>query len=161
VFDFWDSKRNRRTRTSHTESPNVAVLFGRREVRIKLGADYSAVDEKNRALSAGCSQTRSQGDYDRVVIDAVEGSWRAQPDQDTTIVLSLPDPSHFTWKVTHQGQSRELQGRLTYGNGLLTLAQDQGAPMVGNVTWTDASHFTFKVPGAGPDDPGLTFSKAP
>jgi hypothetical protein len=33
--------------------------------------------------------------------------------------------------------------------------------MVGDVTWTDETHFTFKVPGAGPDDPGLHFAKAP
>src|SRR5207237_3664147 len=90
----------------------------------------------------------------------LEGSWTAHPDQDTTITLTFPDPEHFTWKVTHQGQSRQLQGKLTYGNSILTLAQDQGAPMVGNVTWRDETHFTFKVPGAGPDDPGLTFAKS-
>jgi hypothetical protein len=33
--------------------------------------------------------------------------------------------------------------------------------MVGNVSWTDESHFHFKVPGGGADEPGLTFSKAP
>jgi len=32
--------------------------------------------------------------------------------------------------------------------------------MVGNVTWRDGTHFSFKVPGAGPEDPGLTFSKS-
>jgi hypothetical protein len=54
-----------------------------------------------------------------------------------------------------------LQGRMTSGNGLLTLAQDQGPPIVGNVTWADDSHFQFKVPGAAQDESGLTFSKAP
>ena len=33
--------------------------------------------------------------------------------------------------------------------------------MVGNVGWIDETHFTFKVPGAGPDDRGLSFTKAP
>ena len=61
--------------------------------------------------------------------------------------------------MTQQGQRRQLQGRLTYGNGILTLAQDQGPAIVGNITWTDENHFTFKVPGAGPNDPGLTFTK--
>ncbi len=32
--------------------------------------------------------------------------------------------------------------------------------MVGNITWRDETHFTFKVPGAGNDDPGLSFSKS-
>ena len=49
---------------------------------------------------------------------------------------------------------------MTYGSGILTLAQDQGPAMVGNLTWRDETHFTFKVPGAGPDDPGLTFAKS-
>jgi hypothetical protein len=90
----------------------------------------------------------------------LEGTWTAQPDPDTTITLSFPDPGRFTWKVTHQGQSRQLQGKLTYGTGILTLAEDQGPAMVGNLTWRDETHFTFKVPGAGPDDPGLTFAKS-
>ena len=50
---------------------------------------------------------------------------------------------------------------MTSGNGLLTLAQDQGPPIVGNVTWQDETHFTFKLPGTGADDAGLAFSKAP
>jgi hypothetical protein len=89
----------------------------------------------------------------------LEGTWTAQPDQDTTITLAFVDQDRFTWQVTHQGQSRQLKGKRVYGSGLLTLAQDQGAPMVGNITWRDETHFTFKVPGGGPDDPGLTFSK--
>ena len=90
----------------------------------------------------------------------LEGTWTAQPDQNTTITLTFPDPGHFTWKVTNQGQSRQLQGRLTSGNGILTLAQDRGPAIVGNTTWTDETHFRFKLPGAGPDDPGLAFSKS-
>jgi tetratricopeptide (TPR) repeat protein len=89
----------------------------------------------------------------------LEGTWNAQPDKDTTISVTLPDPGHFTWTVTQQGQPRQLQGKLTYGNGILTLAQDQGPAIVGNLTWTDENHFTFKVPGAGPNDPGLTFTR--
>ena len=91
----------------------------------------------------------------------LEGTWTAQPDPETTISLSFQDQGRFTWKVSHKGQDRLIQGKLTSGNGLLTLAQDQGAPMVGNMTWSDETHFTFKVPGAGPDDHGLNFTKSP
>ena len=31
--------------------------------------------------------------------------------------------------------------------------------LVGRVSWTDASHMTFRVVGDGPDDPGLSFAK--
>jgi hypothetical protein len=90
----------------------------------------------------------------------LEGTWTAQPDRNTTITLTFPDPGHFTWKVSNQGQSRQLQGKLTSGNGILTLAQDRGPAIVGNTTWNDETHFQFKLPGAGPDDPGLTFAKS-
>jgi tetratricopeptide (TPR) repeat protein len=88
-----------------------------------------------------------------------EGAWSARPDQDTAITLTFLDGGRFVWKVDHTGQNRVLQGRVNSGNGLLTLAQDQGPPIVGNVTWTDESHFNFKVPGAGADEPGLAFAK--
>ena len=55
---------------------------------------------------------------------------------DTTITLSFLDDGKFSWKVAHKGQDRLIQGKLTAGNGLLTLAQDPGAPMVGNLTWS-------------------------
>jgi hypothetical protein len=63
--------------------------------------------------------------------------------------------------VANQGKDHHLQGKMSYGNGILTLAQDQGPPMVGNITWLDETRFVFKLPGTGPDDPGLTFTKKP
>ena len=90
----------------------------------------------------------------------MEGVWSAQPDQQTAVTLTFQDAGHYTWKVAHQGQSRALQGKMVCGNGILTLTQQQGAPIVGNVTWQDETHFTFKVPGTGPEDPGLAFAKS-
>jgi tetratricopeptide (TPR) repeat protein len=91
----------------------------------------------------------------------LEGAWTAQPDPETTITLTFQDQGKFSWKIAHKGRDRLIQGKLTAGNGLLTLAQEHGAPMVADVTWSDETHFTFKVPGAGPDDPGLHFEKTP
>jgi hypothetical protein len=91
----------------------------------------------------------------------LEGTWTAQPEPETTITLSFQDGGRFTWKVSHKGQDRLIEGKLTAGNGLLTLAQEKGAPMVGNLTWADETHFNFKVTAAGPDDPGLSFTQAP
>ena len=76
-----------------------------------------------------------------------EGAWNAHPEQDTTINLTFLDKGRFVWKVDQKGKNHVLQGRTTSGNGLLTLAQDHGPPMVGNVSWGDESHFQFKVPG--------------
>lgn len=89
------------------------------------------------------------------------GSWTAQPAPDTTITLAFQDPSHFAWTVTRQGKSQAFNGTSTFDNGILTMVQDQNKNnvMVGNVTWKDDDHFTFKVMGAAPNDPGLAFAK--
>jgi tetratricopeptide (TPR) repeat protein len=90
----------------------------------------------------------------------LEGTWTAQPAQDTTITVTFPDAGHFVWKVTHQGQEHQFQGETSFVNGILTLAQDQNNAMVGDVNWQDPNHFQFKVLGGGPSDPGLTFTKS-
>jgi tetratricopeptide (TPR) repeat protein len=106
--------------------------------------------------AAGLTPTSATGHEGRF-----EGAWSAAPDQDTAITLTFLDKGRFVWKVDQKGHNRVLQGRVNSGNGLLTLAQDQGPPIVGNVTWTDDSHFHFKVPGEAADEPGLAFSKTP
>jgi hypothetical protein len=87
------------------------------------------------------------------------GTWSASPSKDTVIALAISQDGNFTWSVTSQGQPRQFTGTSTFGNGLLTLAQSQGPPMVGHVAWRDPDHFTFQLSG-GPDDPGLTFSRS-
>jgi tetratricopeptide (TPR) repeat protein len=91
----------------------------------------------------------------------LEGSWTAQPSPDTTITVSFQDPGHFVWKVSRQGKDQQFAGKSSYENGLLTLVQDQNNnTMVGNISWQDPTHFTFKVLGAPPNDPGLSLVKS-
>jgi tetratricopeptide (TPR) repeat protein len=91
----------------------------------------------------------------------LEGTWTAHPSADTTIAVTFVDKGHFTWKVTRQGKDQQFAGTSSYENGILTLVQDQKSnAMVGNVNWQDATHFTFKVLGGGPTDPGLSFVKS-
>lgn len=92
---------------------------------------------------------------------SLQGSWTAQPGNDTTITVSFQDKGHFTWKVNQKGQDRQFQGDSSYVNGILTLVQDQNNAMVGDLNWQDPEHFQFKVLGGGPSDPGLTFAKSP
>ena len=91
----------------------------------------------------------------------LEGTWTSQPNKDITIALSLQGDGRFTWSVNRSGKEQKFAGKSSYENGILTLVQDDNNnTMVGNVNWTDPSHFTFKVMGAPQDDPGLSFSKA-
>jgi tetratricopeptide (TPR) repeat protein len=96
------------------------------------------------------------------VAGKLEGSWTAQPAPDTNITVTLEDKGHFVWKVSRQGKDQQFEGTSSFENGILTLVQNQNNnAMVGNLIWKDENHFTFKVVGAGPTDPGLSFKKSP
>jgi tetratricopeptide (TPR) repeat protein len=90
---------------------------------------------------------------------SIAGTWTARPSADTAIALTVQPGGEFTWKVTRKGQTQQFTGASTYGDGILTLAQDKGPALVGRVSWKDADHMTFRIVGDGPDDPGLNFSK--
>ena len=89
----------------------------------------------------------------------IAGTWSAQPVADTAISLTIQPGGEFQWQVTQKGRTQQFSGSSTYGNGILTLAQEKGPALVGRVSWKDASHMTFRIVGDGPDDPGLSFSK--
>ncbi|WP_435006118.1 tetratricopeptide repeat protein [Tundrisphaera lichenicola] len=91
---------------------------------------------------------------------SIEGNWIANPSADTAIALSIQPGGQFEWKATEKGVTRDFAGNSTYGDGILTLAQDKGPALVGRVSWSDAAHMTFRIVGDGPDDPGLSFSKS-
>jgi hypothetical protein len=91
----------------------------------------------------------------------LEGTWTAQPSSDTKITLSFESAGRFTWRVDRQGKAQTFAGKLSHENGILTLVQDQNSiTMVGNVQWSDETHFIFKIVGGGAGDPGLSFTKA-
>jgi len=90
---------------------------------------------------------------------SIAGTWGAQPTADTAIALTVQPGGEFSWQVTRKGQTQQFAGASTYGDGILTLAQDKGPVLVGRVGWKDADHMTFRIVGDGPDDPGLSFSK--
>ena len=87
------------------------------------------------------------------------GNWTAHPAGDTTIDLRIGDDETFTWKVTAKGKPRQLTGKWSLTNNLLTLAQegDAGA-LVGRVTWQADDKWSFRVIGTGAEDQGLLFT---
>jgi tetratricopeptide (TPR) repeat protein len=91
------------------------------------------------------------------------GNWQASPNADTQITLTVQNDGSFTWEVTQKGEPKTIRGTSTLGaTGLLTLAgQGDEGILVGHVTWTDDSHFNFKLSDGPPNDQGLNFKKAP
>ena len=91
---------------------------------------------------------------------SLSGRWAASPAEGTTIGLTIGDDNTFTWTIQRRGGNRTMTGNAAYENGLLTLDQGDGPPLVGRVTWTDATHMTFRVDGGPSGDPGLLFAKS-
>jgi tetratricopeptide (TPR) repeat protein len=94
-------------------------------------------------------------------LKALTGVWTATPDKERTITLTLRDDARFVWAFTEKGQTQQLEGSASYGNGLLTLAQsEEGATLVGQVALQDNGHLLFRLAGGPPADPGLDFQRA-
>jgi Tetratricopeptide repeat len=89
----------------------------------------------------------------------IDGMWTAHPVEGTSIALAIKPGGDFDWDVTQKGKKQHFAGSSTYGNGILTLAQEKGPVLVGRVSWKGANQMTFRVVGDGPDDPGLAFAK--
>jgi tetratricopeptide (TPR) repeat protein len=119
----------------------------------------SEIEKKERGDDTTASAAAATADGTTTGPADVSGRWTAKGARDGTITLELDPDGKFTWTYTAQGQSRSFRGTYTYGNGLLTLAPQDGPPIVGRVTWEGQNRFTFRLAGSGPGDPGLTFSR--
>jgi tetratricopeptide (TPR) repeat protein len=60
----------------------------------------------------------------------IAGTWTAKPAAGTEITLAVQPGGGFDWKVTQQGKTRQFAGSSTFGDGMLTLARDQGPALV-------------------------------
>jgi tetratricopeptide (TPR) repeat protein len=89
----------------------------------------------------------------------LERTWVARLTPDTSIKLSFLPRGHVVWQVSQRGSNRRIEGYSFYLRGILTVSEDQDKALMGTVHWQDSEHFTFKILGGGPDDPGLTFAK--
>jgi tetratricopeptide (TPR) repeat protein len=88
------------------------------------------------------------------------GTWKASPAPGTTIDLTTTAEGSFKWLVSSNGKTMPIEGKYTYGSGILAMSQSDTNALVGRVAWQDESHFTFQALGGGPTDPGLAFSKS-
>jgi predicted Zn-dependent protease len=91
----------------------------------------------------------------------ITGTWVAAPAPDRTITLTIEPDGKFTWTVGGKAQAQPtvMQGTSTSADGMLKLDATKGGTLAGQTQWADASHFTFKLFGGPPDDPGLSFTK--
>ena len=86
---------------------------------------------------------------------SIAGTWTARPAADTAITLTVQPGGGFTWQVTQKGKTQQFSGSSTYGDGMLTLAQEKGPALVGRVGWTDAEPHDFPHRRRRPRRPGI------
>jgi tetratricopeptide (TPR) repeat protein len=87
------------------------------------------------------------------------GTWKAQPAPDVSITLTLQPDGQFAWDVDSKGQKQSLSGNAGFKDNELALFQQDGPPLIGKVTQSDANKFVFAPTGSGDKAPGLTFTK--
>jgi tetratricopeptide (TPR) repeat protein len=90
------------------------------------------------------------------------GSWTATPGKDAKIALAIKDDGRFNWDASGPGkQPMTIAGASSFVDGLLTLTAQgtQDGALAGKVNWQDADHFTFRLVGGPPTDPGLLFAR--
>jgi tetratricopeptide (TPR) repeat protein len=100
-------------------------------------------------------------------IDAavIVGKWHATREDGSNFDLTLSPDKNFDWKFAQQRQGQpaqksELTGTYSVEKALLILQQKEGGAMIGEVTMEGNGKFNFKLLGAPPSDPGLTFTRS-
>ena len=94
--------------------------------------------------------------------EKLAGTWTAIPGKDAKVALAITDDGKFNWDASGPGrQPSTIAGASTFADGVLTLAAkgSQDGALAGKVAWQDADHFTFRLVGAPPSDPGLLFAR--
>jgi thioredoxin-like negative regulator of GroEL len=134
----------------------VATLKPNDRLTAKL---LKQLDQPRESSATDTTSTPDESDMTPPAGAAIAGNWTAKPTEGTAIALTIQPAGAFEWQVTQNGRKQHFAGTSTYGNGILTLAQDKGPAMVGRVSWKDANHMTFRIVGDGPGDAGLGFAK--
>jgi tetratricopeptide (TPR) repeat protein len=73
------------------------------------------------------------------------GTWRANPSPDVNVGLTVQDNGRFTWDVNSKGQRQSITGQAGYRDGVLTLTQAEGPPLVGKVEYLGDNHFGLQM----------------
>ena len=90
----------------------------------------------------------------------LDGTWTAQPTEDTTITVAFGDQGRFVWTVKRQGKDERFEGTSSCVGGILTLIRDRSSEaLVGMLHWQDENRFAFKVLGSGRAETGLSFTR--
>jgi hypothetical protein len=133
-------------------------------VKLQPGDTLSAQLIAYYQPSSGTTPPSAEPARDAVpaAVGKLAGSWTATPGKDAKITLAIQDDGRFQWDASGPAKPPiTIAGASTVAGGVLTLAAQgtQDGAMVGKVAWQDADHFTFRLVGGPPTDPGLSFAR--
>jgi tetratricopeptide (TPR) repeat protein len=133
-------------------------------VKLQPGDTLSAQLIAHFQPSSGTTapSTEPARDAAPAALGTLAGSWTATQGKDAKIALAIKDDGRFNWDASGPGrQPMTIAGASNFAAGILTLTAQgtQDGAMVGKVTWKDADHFTFRLVGGPPTDPGLLFAR--
>ena len=91
-----------------------------------------------------------------------ENLWTARQINDVDINFCFRDNERFLWKVRDQGKERQFRGKSTEKDDgpAIPVDDENQETIVGSLNWSGQNHFVFKVTGAVPGDPGLSFTRS-
>lgn len=125
-------------------SPSVAAASG---------PTLSAASVSSAAVAAPAATSIA------VTSASLVGDWELTRPNGESFAFSLKADSTYTWQYAQNGKSQQFTGSYTVADNVLILKCDGKAAMVGQVTMPDSRQFNFKLVGANPNDPGMTFTK--
>jgi tetratricopeptide (TPR) repeat protein len=117
-----------------------------------------APSESGSPSAAPAALPATEPEPKRTAPSNIFGNWKAPATGGGTVELSLAEDGRFTWKVTRGDKSQTFSGQYELTGTALVLEYSSGGTMVARVNAEGADRFVFKMVGAAPNDPGLTFS---
>jgi len=87
------------------------------------------------------------------------GTWQAKAG-DTTIDLVIGEDSKFTWSASQPNQPKiVVSGDMSFTSEALEFDSAEQGAMAGSVDAAGPNKWIFRLDGAPPEDPGLTFNR--
>jgi len=89
----------------------------------------------------------------------VVGHWKANRSDGSSFDLNLTKDHKFSWKFEQQDRKQELAGTYTLADDFMILSAGDQNTLVGKVSMQSSNQLTFRLAGANPAEPGLTFTR--
>ncbi|HUY32252.1 MAG TPA: tetratricopeptide repeat protein [Pirellulales bacterium] len=89
----------------------------------------------------------------------VVGHWKANRSDGSSFDLDLTKDHKFNWKFEQQDRQQQFDGTYTLADNFLILSAGGQNTLVGKVSMETSRQLTFRLAGANPAEPGLTFTR--